>query len=150
MNQGFHMIDVGGKAPTHRLAIAEGRIYVGTNAFELIRQRALPKGDVLMLAEIAGIQGAKNASQLIPLCHPMGLDQVQILTDLEDECAAIRVSCIASTHAKTGVEMEALTGVSVALLTVYDMCKSMDKGMEITAVRLLEKRGGKSGDHART
>ena len=139
------MIDVGGKAPTHRIAIAEGRIYVSTNAFELIRQRALPKGDVLMLAEIAGIQGAKNASQLMPLCHPMGLDQVQILTDLEEDSAAIRVSCISSTHAKTGVEMEALAGVNAALLTIWDLTKMVEPDLRIDGVRLLAKVGGKSG-----
>jgi len=145
MNQGFHMIDVGGKAPTHRIAVAEGRIYVGTHAFELIRQRALPKGDVLVLAEIAGIQGAKTASQLIPLCHPMGLDQVQILTELEAEACAIRVSCIASTHAKTGVEMEALAGANAALLTIWDLTKMVEPDLKIDGVRLLAKVGGKSG-----
>lgn len=145
MNQGFHMIDVGGKAPTHRIAVAEGRIHVGTHAFELIRQRALPKGDVLVLAEIAGIQGAKTASQLIPLCHPMGLDQVQILTELETEACAIRVSCIASTHAKTGVEMEALAGANAALLTIWDLTKMVEPDLKIDGVRLLAKVGGKSG-----
>lgn len=145
MNQGFHMIDVGGKAPTHRIAVAEGRICVGAHAFELIRQRALPKGDVLVLAEIAGIQGAKTASQLIPLCHPMGLDQVQILTELEPEACAIRVSCVASTHAKTGVEMEALAGANAALLTIWDLTKMVEPDLKIDGVRLLAKVGGKSG-----
>ena len=145
MNQGFHMIDVGGKSPTHRIAIAEGRIHVGAHAFDLIRQRALPKGDVLVLAEIAGIQGAKTASQLIPLCHPMGLDQVQILTDLEETTCSIRVSCVASTHAKTGVEMEALAGVNAALLTIWDLTKMVEPDLTIDGVRLLAKVGGKSG-----
>ena len=145
MNQGFHMIDVGGKTPTHRTAIAEGRIHVGASAFALISQRALPKGDVLVLAEIAGIQGAKTASQLIPLCHPMGLDQVQILTELEDESCTVRVSCIASTHAKTGVEMEALAGVNAALLTIWDLTKMVEADLTIRDVRLLAKVGGKSG-----
>ena len=139
------MIDVGGKAPTYRIAIAEGRIVVGTHAFGLIRDRALPKGDVLVLAEIAGIQGAKSASQLIPLCHPMGLDQVQIRTELEEYSHAVRVFCTASTHAKTGVEMEALAGANAALLTIWDLTKMVEPDLRIEGVRLLAKVGGKSG-----
>lgn len=139
------MIDVGGKAPTHRIAIAEGRIVVGAHAFGLIRDRALPKGDVLVLAEIAGIQGAKSTSQLIPLCHPMGLDQVQIRTELEEDGHAVRVFCTASTHAKTGVEMEALAGANAALLTVWDLTKMVEPDLLIEGVRLLAKVGGKSG-----
>ena len=145
MNQGFHMINVGGKMPTHRTAIAEGRIVVGEHAFALIRQRALPKGDVLMLAEIAGIQGAKSASQLMPLCHPMGLDHVQITTQLEEDAQAVHVFCTASTHAKTGVEMEALAGVNAALLTIWDLTKMVEPDLLIVGVRLLAKSGGKSG-----
>lgn len=145
MNQGFHMIDVGDKRPTHRIAIAEGRIIVGEHAFALIRDRALPKGDALVLAEIAGIQGAKTASQLMPLCHPMGLDQVQITTVLEADACAIRVFCVASTHAKTGVEMEALAGVNAALLTIWDLTKMVEPDLLIGDVRLLAKSGGKSG-----
>ena len=139
------MIDVGGKAPTHRIAIAEGRIIVGAHAFGLIRERALPKGDVLVLAEIAGIQGAKSASQLIPLCHPMGLDQVQIRTELEEGSYAVRIFCTASTHAKTGVEMEALAGANAALLTIWDLTKMVEPDLLIEGVRLLAKVGGKSG-----
>jgi molybdenum cofactor biosynthesis protein MoaC len=145
MNQGFHMIDVGGKTPTNRIAIAEGRIVVGEAAFWQIKHRSLPKGDVLVLAEIAGIQGAKSASQMIPLCHPMGLDQVQILTELESDVFSIRVSCVASTHAKTGVEMEALAGVNAALLTIWDLTKMVEPDLMIEDVRLLAKSGGKSG-----
>lgn len=145
MNQGFHMIDVGGKLPTHRTAIAEGRIHVGENAFSRIFHRELPKGDALILAEIAGIQGAKFASQLMPLCHPMGLDHVQAMTDFEPEHYAIRVSCIASTHAKTGVEMEALAGVNAALLTIWDLTKMVEPDLRIDGIRLLAKNGGKSG-----
>ena len=145
MNQGFHMIDVGGKTPSHRVAVAEGRILVGAQAFALIRDRNLPKGDVLMLAEIAGIQGAKSASQLIPLCHPMGLDRVQIKTALDDAAHAIHVTCIASTHAKTGVEMEALAGANAALLTIWDLTKMVEPDLLIDGVRLLAKSGGKSG-----
>lgn len=139
------MIDVGGKSPTHRTAIAEGRIIVGKEAYALISSRALPKGDALVLAEIAGIQGAKTASQLMPLCHPMGLDQVQIMTDLEPEQAAVRVTCIASTHAKTGVEMEALAGVNAALLTIWDLTKMVEPNLRIDGICLLAKAGGKSG-----
>lgn len=145
MNQGFQMIDVGGKTPTHRIAAAEGRIRVGEQAFSLIAQRSLPKGDALVLAEVAGIQGAKMASQLLTLCHPMGLDQVQILTELEPETHSVRVSCIASTHAKTGVEMEALAGVNAALLTIWDLTKMVEPDLQIDDVRLLAKSGGKSG-----
>ncbi len=139
------MIDVGGKTPTHRIAAAEGRIRVGEQAFSLIAQRSLPKGDALVLAEVAGIQGAKMASQLLTLCHPMGLDQVQILTELEPETHSVRVSCIASTHAKTGVEMEALAGVNAALLTIWDLTKMVEPDLQIDDVRLLAKSGGKSG-----
>lgn len=145
MNQGFHMIDVGGKSPTHRTAIAEGRIHVGEKAFSMIFHRALPKGDALVLAEIAGIQGAKTASQLMPLCHPMGLDHVQVMTDFEPEHHAIRVSCVASTHAKTGVEMEALAGVNAALLTIWDLTKMIEPNLRIDGICLLAKNGGKSG-----
>lgn len=139
------MIDVGGKVPTHRVAIAEGRIHVGEKAFALIKHRSLPKGDALMLAEVAGIQGAKLASQLMPLCHPMGLDQVQILTDLQADTYSVLVSCIASTHAKTGVEMEALAGVNAALLTIWDLTKMVEPDLKIDGIRLLAKAGGKSG-----
>lgn len=145
MSQNFHMIDVGNKMPTRRTAIAEGRIFVGKHAFSLIHQRALPKGDVLILAEIAGIQGAKSASQLIPLCHPMDLDHVQITTELDQDNFAIRVFCIASTHAKTGVEMEALAGTNAALLTIWDLTKMVEPDLMIDGVRLLAKSGGKSG-----
>ena len=139
------MIDVGEKPPTHRIAIAEGRIIVGEKAFSMIFHRALPKGDALVLAEIAGIQGAKSASQLMPLCHPMGLDHVQVMTDFEHEQSAIRVSCVASTHAKTGVEMEALAGVNAALLTIWDLTKMVEPNLRMEGIRLLAKVGGKSG-----
>lgn len=139
------MIDVGGKRATHRVAVAEGCIVVGPQAFELIRTRSLPKGDVLLLAEIAGIQGAKMASQLIPLCHPMGLDQVQIVTQPEAATSSIRVTCLAATTAKTGVEMEALAGVNAALLTIWDLTKMIEPDLRLEGVRLLAKKGGKSG-----
>ncbi|NCW90197.1 MAG: cyclic pyranopterin monophosphate synthase MoaC, partial [Rhodocyclales bacterium] len=145
MIQTFSMIDVGGKQPTNRIAVATGLIKVGASAFALIRDRQLPKGDVLMLAEIAGIQGAKNASQLMPLCHPMGLDHVRVTTELDEAAATIRVYCTARTCAKTGVEMEALAGVNAALLTVWDLTKMVEPDLCISDVRLLAKVGGKSG-----
>lgn len=139
------MIDVGDKLATHRIAIARGHILVGARAFELIRTRCLPKGDVLILAEIAGIQGAKQASHTIPLCHPMGLDHVEIKTVLHEASWAVEVTCTATTHAKTGVEMEALAGVHAALLTIWDLTKMVEPDLCIEGVRLLAKRGGKSG-----
>lgn len=145
MDPHFHMIDVGDKPATHRIAIARGHILVGARAFELIRTRCLPKGDVLILAEIAGIQGAKQASHTIPLCHPMELDHVEIKTILHEASWAVEVICTATTHAKTGVEMEALAGVNAALLTIWDLTKMVEPGLCIEGVRLLAKRGGKSG-----
>jgi molybdenum cofactor biosynthesis protein MoaC len=145
MLQNFTMIDVGGKPPTNRIAVATGVIRVGPAAFALIRDRQLPKGDVLMLAEVAGIQGAKNASQLIPLCHPMGLDHVGVRTALDEAQATIRVYCTARTCAKTGVEMEALAGVNAALLTIWDLTKMVEPDLCISDIRLLAKVGGKSG-----
>ncbi len=145
MEPQFRMIDVGEKPVTFRIAVASGEIHVGAAAFALIRDRALPKGDVLMLAEIAGITGAKKAYDLIPLCHPMGLDAVKIITQLIAETASITVFCFASTHAKTGVEMEALAGLNAALLTIWDLTKMVEPDLRIENVRLLAKRGGKSG-----
>jgi len=145
MTQAFSIIDVGGKQPTNRIAVATGIINVGAPAFELIRERKLPKGDVLTLAEIAGIQGAKNASQLIPLCHPMGLDHVAVKTMLDEANACVRVYCTARTTAKTGVEMEALAGVNAALLTIWDLTKMVEPNLCISDIRLLAKVGGKSG-----
>lgn len=145
MDASFHMIDVGAKPITHRMAIAQGEIHVGAVAFALIRDRQLPKGDVLMLAEIAGITGAKKAYELIPLCHPMGLDQVRILTELDEGRSVVSVTCIASTHARTGIEMEALAGVSAALLTIWDLTKMVEPNLTMGQIRLLAKKGGKSG-----
>ena len=145
MDSMFRMIDVGSKPATHRIAIAEGRILVGEKTFALIKDRALPKGDVLMLAEVAGIQGAKNASQTIPLCHPMGLDHVQLITELDEANFAVKVFCTATTCARTGVEMEALAGVNAALLTIWDLSKMIEPGLAIEGIRLLAKKGGKSG-----
>jgi cyclic pyranopterin phosphate synthase len=138
------MVDVGGKAETRRVAVAEGRIRMSPAALAAIRDGAVPKGDVLAAARIAGIMAAKKTAELIPLCHPLALDAVTLDFTVED--GAVRAAASASLTGRTGVEMEALTAVSIALLTVYDMAKAIDKGMVIEAVRLIEKRGGKSGD----
>ena len=141
----YQMIDVGNKPFTHRIAIAQGCIYVGAQAFDLIEQRKLPKGDALILAEMAGIQGAKMTPQLIPLCHPLNLDQVSVYTFLDTDNKAIRVYCRASAYAKTGVEMEALAGVNAALLCIYDLSKMIEPALKIDAIRLVVKVGGKQG-----
>jgi cyclic pyranopterin phosphate synthase len=138
------MVDVGAKLPTPRIAIATGRITMSAAALAAIRNGDVPKGDVLATARIAGIMAAKKTAELIPLCHPLGLDAVAI--DFAWEDGAIRATATTSLTAKTGVEMEAMTATCVALLTIYDMAKAIDKAMVIGEVRLLEKRGGKSGD----
>ncbi len=138
------MVDVGGKPETRRVAIAGGRIAMNPAALAAIRDGSAPKGDVLAAARIAGIMAAKKAAELIPLCHPLALDSVTM--DFTIEADGIAVTAQVSLTGLTGVEMEALTAVSVALLTIYDMAKALDKAMTIEAIRLLEKRGGKSGD----
>lgn len=137
------MVDVGAKAETQRLAVASGRITMTTSALEAIRAGDAPKGDVLGTARIAGIMAGKKTSDLIPMCHPLMLDAVNVDFTFEDN--AIRATATASLTGKTGVEMEAITATSVALLTIYDMAKALDKGMVIGEIRLIEKRGGKSG-----
>ncbi|MFI5311583.1 MAG: cyclic pyranopterin monophosphate synthase MoaC [Gemmatimonadales bacterium] len=139
------MVDVGGKAATARRARAEGRIRMSAAALDAIRANAIQKGDVLGVARIAGITAAKRTAELIPLCHPLPLTDVQVSLSLDPALPGVRAEATVSTVAQTGVEMEALTAVSVALLTVYDMAKSADKAMMIEGVRLLEKTGGKSG-----
>ena len=142
-----HMVDVGAKASTHRVAVATGRIQMLPSTLALIQSGTVKKGDVLGSARIAGIQGAKKTSDLIPLCHPLALTRVAIdfLTQAEAEVPTIVCTATAETIGQTGVEMEALTAVQVALLTIYDMCKAADRGMVMTDVKLLEKQGGKSG-----
>jgi cyclic pyranopterin phosphate synthase len=142
------MVDVGAKAETARRAVASGRITMGADVLAAIRAGNAPKGDVLSAARIAGIMAAKRTGELIPLCHPLGLEAVNIDFDYEDAdgSEAIRATATASLTGKTGVEMEAMTAVSVALLTIYDMAKALDKGMVIEGVRLIAKSGGKSGD----
>ena len=141
------MVDVGAKAETQRVAVAAGRIRMSPVALNAIRDGAVPKGDALATARIAGIMAAKKTAELIPLCHPLGLDAVAIDFALVDD--GVEVTATASLTARTGVEMEAMVAVSVALLTIYDMAKAVDKAMVIDAVRLIEKRGGKSGDWKR-
>ncbi len=138
------MVDVSAKAATARVAVAEGRIRMSAEALASIAAGAVKKGDVLAVARVAGIMAAKQTSALIPLCHPLPLSSVSV--DLVLGEAAVLVTATAQTTGQTGVEMEALTAVSVALLTVYDMAKALDRGMVIEGVRLIEKRGGKSGD----
>ena len=138
------MVDVGGKPATHRRAVASGRISMTAAALEAIRAGNAPKGDVLSAARIAGIMAAKRTGDLIPLCHPLGLEAVNI--DFAYEADAVRATATASLTGRTGVEMEAMVAVSVALLTIYDMAKAIDKGMVISDVRLIAKTGGKSGE----
>ena len=138
------MVDVGGKAATQRVAVASGRIRMSAEALAAIRDGAVPKGDVMAAARIAGIMAAKKTAELIPLCHPLALDSVTLDFAIED--GGVTATATAALTGKTGVEMEALTATSVALLTIYDMAKALDKGMVIDGVRLIEKRGGKSGD----
>jgi len=139
------MVDVGEKPVTVRRAVAEGRVMMSADAFRQVRMAAVAKGDVIAVAEIAGVMGAKRTGDLIPLCHPLPLDQVQVELELVEKWPGLRVTATVAATARTGVEMEALTAASVALLTIYDMCKAADRGMIIESVRLLEKSGGKSG-----
>ena len=138
------MVDVAAKPVTHREAVATGRIAMSAEAAAAIRDGAVAKGDVLAVARVAGIMAAKKTAELIPLCHPLPLTRVTIDLALDDTSVTATATC--TTEAKTGVEMEALTAVQVGLLTIYDMCKAIDRGMTIQGVRVLEKHGGKSGD----
>lgn len=138
-----HMVDVGGKPTSHRVAIAEGRISMMAETAARIRAGDHRKGDVIGIARVAGIMAAKRTGELIPLCHPIGLTRVAL--ELEAGPDNVRVQATCEVQGQTGVEMEALTAVSVALLTIYDMCKAVDRGMRIEGVRLLEKHGGRSG-----
>ena len=142
-----HMVDVGDKAATRRLAVAEGLIRLEAATLRLIEDGSAKKGDVLGVARLAGIMAAKKTSELIPLCHPVALTRVALEFELLPDPPAVRCTASAETVGPTGVEMEALTAVQVALLTIYDMCKAVDRGMEITGVRLLQKEGGRSGGY---
>ncbi len=140
------MVDVGGKAPSDRMAVAKGNVRMAPGTLALIKENAIKKGDVLGIAMVAGITGAKSTSTLIPLCHPLPLDQVTVEFELDEAESSVEITATAKIYAKTGVEMEALTAVSVAALTIYDMCKASDREMRIEGVRLVRKTGGRSGD----
>ncbi len=140
------MVDVSDKDITSRTAVAKGRIMVNADVMEAILNHTVKKGDVLGVARVAGIMAVKNTSSLIPMCHPLAINKCQIDFEVHKETGSIQAVCLVKTEGKTGVEMEALTGVTVALLTVYDMCKAIDKNMEITDIFLEKKTGGKSGD----
>lgn len=140
-----HMVDVGGKAPSHRVAVAQGRIEMQPETLRIIASGTAKKGDVLGIARIAAIQAAKKASDLIPLCHPLALTRVAVELEPIESCSSVVCTATVETFGPTGVEIEALMAVQVGLLTVYDMCKAVDRGMVVTQVRLLEKLGGRSG-----
>ncbi len=140
-----HMVDVGAKAQTHRVAIARGTIRMKPETLALVREGSAKKGDVIGIARIAAIQGAKRTSDLIPLCHPIALTRVAVEFEIDEPGSSVHCMATAECEGRTGVEMEALTAVQVGLLTVYDMCKAVDRGMVIERVELIEKRGGKSG-----
>ncbi|HFC93588.1 MAG TPA: cyclic pyranopterin monophosphate synthase MoaC [Leucothrix mucor] len=141
-----HMVDVGAKDITHRVAVTEGRILMQDKTLQHIVAGTHKKGDVLGIARIAGIMASKKTADLIPLCHPLALTKVEIELKIEQNPAAVYCKTTVETSGQTGVEMEALTATQIALLTVYDMCKAVDRGMEVSNVRLLKKSGGKSGD----
>lgn len=143
------MVHVGDKADTERLAVATGKVSMAAETLRKIREGRLGKGDVLAVAQVAGIMAAKKTWELIPMCHPLQLTGVDLLFYLDDEAGAVEIAATVQNHGKTGVEMEALTAVSVAALTIYDMCKAVDKEMEISQICLVEKRGGRSGTYQR-
>jgi len=140
------MVDVGGKPDTERVAVARGEVRMKSETLSLIREGAIKKGDVLTVAQLAGVMAAKRTADLIPLCHPLPLTQVTVDLELDEALPGVQITATARTVGKTGVEMEALTAVSVAALTVYDMAKAAEKTMQIGNIRLVEKRGGRSGD----
>ena len=140
------MVDVGWKPVTDREAVARGSVYMLPETLQLILQGLVKKGDVFTIAQLAGIMGAKRTAELIPLCHPLPLDKVDVELEPDETQSRVNITATASTSGKTGVEMEALTAVSVAALSVYDMCKAVDRGMQIGSIRLVRKRGGQSGD----
>lgn len=143
------MVDVGGKPESRRTAVAEGRIRMSAEAFESVRSQAIAKGDVLSVAEVAGTMAAKRTGELIPLCHPLGLDLVRVEGRLDERLPGVEMIATTSTQGRTGVEMEALTAVTVACLTVYDMVKALDRSMTIEGIQLVSKTGGTRGDYHR-
>jgi cyclic pyranopterin phosphate synthase len=140
------MVDVGAKPDTERMAVAGGEVLLQPGTVALIRQGQMKKGDVLSVARIAGIMGAKRTSELVPLCHPIALTHIECNLELSDDLPGVKIAAVARTIGKTGVEMEALTAVTIAALTVYDMVKAVEKTAKIQNVRLIEKRGGRSGE----
>lgn len=143
------MVDVGAKAETVRVAVAEGQISLLPVAYEMVKAGTMKKGDVLGVARLAAIMAAKQTSALIPLCHPLAISGAEVIFSFDDKRHSIRIEASVRINGRTGVEMEALTAVSVAALTIYDMCKAVDKGMEISQIRLMKKSGGRSGDFSR-
>ena len=143
------MVDVSDKPVTHRTATATGSIQVSQEIMAAVKSGNVKKGDVLGVARVAGIMGVKRTSELIPMCHPLPIQKCSVDFETDEDAGVIRVFCTVKTEGKTGVEMEALTGVSTALLTIYDMCKAVDKGMELGEIHLVEKTGGKSGHYIR-
>lgn len=141
-----HMVDVGNKPDTERVAIAKGEITMRPETLRLIAEKGLPKGDVLAVAQVAGIMAAKRTPDLIPLCHPILLTQVDVAFEIDESASRIAITATARSHGQTGVEMEALTAVSIAALTIYDMAKAVDRMMRIGNIRLVVKSGGKSGE----
>ena len=141
-----YMVDVSGKEVTHRTAVAEGSITLSRDAMDAVLGRKIKKGDVFTVAQVAGIMGTKRTAELIPMCHPLSLTNAKLEFSVDEDACKVTAVCTAVCDGKTGVEMEALTGVSLALLTIYDMCKAIDKSMIISDIRLVSKSGGKSGD----
>lgn len=141
------MVDTSAKPVTARVAVAEGAVRMSPDAYRLVNDNSVAKGDVLGVARVAGIQAAKRTAELVPLCHPLALEQVAVDPSLDPALPGVRITATVRTQGRTGVEMEALTAVSVACLTVYDMVKSADRGMTIESIRLVHKSGGRSGDY---
>ena len=141
-----HMVDVGEKSVSHRMARAKGQVVLQRETLEMVKMGVLKKGDVLTVAKIAGIQAAKKTSDLIPLCHPLIINKIDLELSIDEKLPGIQIEALVKTYGKTGVEMEALTAVSIAALTIYDMIKAVEKSARIEKIRLVEKRGGRSGD----
>ena len=145
LTSGYKMVDVSNKEVTHRKALATGEIILGSKIIELIKAKKMPKGDPLSIAEVSGINGVKKTSELIPLCHPLPLDHISLHTEINEKKSSIIVYCLVSANSKTGVEMEALSGVNSALLAIYDLSKIIEPNLKITNTKLLVKSGGKKG-----
>ena len=144
-SSGYKMVDVSSKKTTHRKALAVGEIILSSKVIKMIKNKKMPKGDPLTIAEVSGINGVKKTSELIPLCHPLSLDHISLHTEIDEKKKSIIVYCLVSANSKTGVEMEALSGVNSALLAIYDLSKIIEPNLKITNTRLLVKSGGKKG-----